>query len=226
MSMTYAEMSSAEVPAYGGLVDAIGGIATAVLAIVALTGFAPGTMGAIATVVFGAALLIQGGTVLSEYAHVVFPAEASVPPMEKFSGGGLSALFLVGIAGIVLGILALLGIATAAITAIAVIAFGCALVMSSNSVKQLYALQTATRKAVTSRQGSEFLAGEMASGSSSVQAVTGVAAIVMGILAVAGTTSTTLTLAALLVLGVTIILTGSTLTGLVLGFMRPARTAT
>ena len=73
MSMTYAEMSSAEVPAYGGLVDAIGGIATAVLAIVALTGYAPGTMGAIATVIFGAALLIQGGTVLSEYAHVVFP---------------------------------------------------------------------------------------------------------------------------------------------------------
>src|SRR5215467_8767567 len=107
MSMTYAEMSSAEVPAYGGLVDAIGGIATAVLAIVALTGYAPGTMGAIATVIFGAALLIQGGTVLSEYAHVVFPAEAASPPVEKFAGGGLSALFMVGIAGIVLGILAL-----------------------------------------------------------------------------------------------------------------------
>jgi hypothetical protein len=173
-------------------------------------------------VVFGAALLIQGGTILSEYAHVVFPAEAAIPPMEKFAGGGLSALFLVGIAGIVLGILALLGIAT---TAIAVIAFGSALVMSSNLVRQLYALQTATRKAVASRQGSEFLAGEMASGSSSVQVVTGVASIVMGILAVAGTTSATLTLAALLVLGVTVILTGSTLTGLVLGSMRPARTA-
>jgi hypothetical protein len=226
MSMTYAEKSSAEVPAYGGLVDAIGGIATAVLAIVALTGYAPGTMGAIATVIFGAALLIQGGTVLSEYAHLVFPAEAAAPPVEKFAGGGLSALFLVGIAGIVLGILALLGIASAELTAIAVIAFGSALVMSSNSVRQLYVLQTAMKRSVASHLGSEFLAGEMASGSSSVQVVAGVAAIVMGILAVAGTSSTTLTLAALLVLGVTVILTGSTLTGLVLGLMRPAQTAT
>jgi hypothetical protein len=144
--------------------------------------------------------------------------------VEKFAGGGLSALFLVGIAGIVLGILALLGIASAELTAIAVIAFGSALVMSSNSVRQLYVLQTA--RSVASHLRSEFLAGEMASGSSSVQVVAGVAAIVMGILAVAGTSSTTLTLAALLVLGVTVILTGSTLTGLVLGLMRPARTAT
>jgi len=225
MSMTYTEMSSAEVPAYGGLVDAIGGIATAVLAIVALTGYAPGTMGAIATVIFGAALLIQGGTVLSEYAHVVFPAEAASQPVEKFAEGGLSALFMVGIAGIVLGVLALLGIAAPTLTAIAVIAFGSALVMSSNSVRQLYALQTATKKAASSRLASEFVAGEMASGSSSVQVVVGMAAIVMGILAVAGTSSATLTLAALLVLGLTVILTGSTLTGLVFGLMRPARTA-
>jgi hypothetical protein len=86
MSMTYAELSSAEAPAYGGLVDAIGGIATAVLAIVALTGFAPGTTAAIATIVFGAALLIQGGTILSEYAHLVFPADAALPPVQRFGG--------------------------------------------------------------------------------------------------------------------------------------------
>jgi hypothetical protein len=71
--------------------------------------------------------------------------------------------------------------------------------------------------------GRDFLAGEMASGSASVQVVAGLAAIVLGILAVAGTSSTAVTLAALLVLGVTIILTGSTLSGLVLGLMRPVR---
>ena len=225
MSMTYAELSSAEAPAYGGLVDATGGIATAVLAIVALTGFVPGTIAAIATIIFGAALLIQGGTILSEYAHLVFPAEATPAPVERFGGGGLSALFLVGMAGIVLGVLALLGIATAQLTAIAIIAFGAALVMSSNSVRQLYLLQMATKKATGSHLGGEFLAGEMASGSASIQVLAGLAAIVLGILAVAGTSSMHLILAALLVLGITIILTGSTLSGLVLGFMRPTRTA-
>jgi hypothetical protein len=65
MSETYSELSSAEAAAYGGMGDAVGGIATAVLAIVALTGFARDTMAPIATIVFGAALLIQGGTILS-----------------------------------------------------------------------------------------------------------------------------------------------------------------
>jgi hypothetical protein len=226
MSMTYAELSSVEAPAYGGLVDAIGGIATAVLAIVALTGFAPETTAAIATIVFGAALLIQGGTILSEYAHLVFPADAALPSVDRFGGGGLSALFLVGIAGIVLGVLALLGIASAHLTAIAIIAFGSALIMSSNSVRQLYLLQTAMTKATGSHLGRDFLAGEMASGSASIQVVAGLAAIVLGILAVVGTSSTPVGLAALLVLGVTIILTGSTLSGLVLGLMRPAPKAT
>jgi hypothetical protein len=222
MSMTYAELSSTEAPAYGGLADAIGGIATAVLAIVALTGFASTTMAAIATVVFGAALLIQGGTILSEYAHLVFPAEQ---PLERSGGGGLSALFLVGVAGIVLGVLALLGIATTPLTAIATIAFGGALVMSSNSVRQLYLLQAATQKTSASHSGSKLLAGTMASGSAGVQVLAGLAAIVLGILSIAGTSAVHLIPVALLVLGVTIILTGSTLSGLVLSLMRPAPTA-
>jgi hypothetical protein len=226
MSMTYAELSSAEAPAYGGLVDAIGGIATAVLAIVALTGFSPETIAAIATIVFGAALLIQGGTILSEYAHIVLPAAGAQPSVERFGGGGLSALFLVGIAGVVLGVLALLGIASAHLIAIAIIAFGSALVISSNSVRQLYLLQTATRRATGFHLGGDFLAAEMASGSAGVQVVAGLAAIVLGILAVTGTSATSVTLAALLVLGVTIILTGSTLSGMVLALMQPAPKAT
>jgi hypothetical protein len=161
---------------------------------------------------------------LSEYAHLVFPADAVLLPVERF-GGGLSALFLVGMAGIALGVLALLGIASVELTAVAVVAFGSALVMSSNSVRQLYLLQTATKRTTSSHLGREFLAGEMASGSVNVQVLAGLAAMVLGISAVAGTSSTTLTLAALLVLGITTILTGSTLSGLVLGLMRPARTA-
>jgi hypothetical protein len=53
--------------------DAIGGVATAVLAIIGLSGAHAEMMTAIATIVFGAALLIEGGTMLSEYAHIIFP---------------------------------------------------------------------------------------------------------------------------------------------------------
>ncbi len=225
MSTAYLESRSTEAAAYGGLVDAIGGIATAVLAIIALTGYAPDMLGAIATLVFGAALLIQGGTLLSEYSSLIFPtgSVASSASTESFAGDGLSAMFLVGASGIVLGILALLGIAAATLIAVAVIAFGAALVLSSGSVRHLYRLQTVSRRASGTQSGNEFMAGEMASGSAGVQLVVGLTAIVLGILSVAGIRPAILTLVALLVLGITVILTGSTVSGMIMSFMRPAR---
>jgi hypothetical protein len=44
MSLTYEEMTSHERSAYGGFADAIGGIATIVLAILGLAGLAPTMM--------------------------------------------------------------------------------------------------------------------------------------------------------------------------------------
>ncbi|HEX4023626.1 MAG TPA: hypothetical protein VHX52_02815 [Steroidobacteraceae bacterium] len=211
--------SGATATAYGGVIDAIGGIAAAVIAIVGLTGFHPELMAGVATIVFGAALLIQGGTLLSEYAVVM----SAVPTAADSGGdGGLSVMFLAGAGGIVLGVLALLGIAAAPLTSIAVITFGAALVLSSSSVRHLFVLQSAARRA-TARSGAEMLAGEMASGSAGVQLLTGLTAIVLGILSVAGARAPVLTLTALLILGVTFIITGSTLSGLVMSFMRQSR---
>jgi len=223
MSSTYTESSSApvEAAAYGGLADAIGGIATIVLAILALAGVHREIILPIAVIVFGAALLIQGGTMLSEYASIIFPAGSAGASSEQFGVGSLSSLFLVGVAGIVLGILALLGITPEILTAIAVIAFGSALVLTSNAVRHLYMLQSsASRSGDAPRPGAELLAGEMASGSAGVQMLAGLASLVLGILAVLGINHDILTLAALIVLGATVILTGSALSGLVIGFMR------
>jgi hypothetical protein len=210
---------------YGGFADAAGGIATLVLAIVALAGVHSGSLVAVATIVFGAALLIQGGTMLSEYAHIIFPPGESAVATTEFSDGGLSALFLVGGAGIVLGILALLGIYPVELTAIAAIAFGGALVASGNAVWHLHVLKRASMKArdpQDTRYGSEILAGEMASGSAAIQALAGLTAVILGILAVVGTNPGVLTMTALLVLGATIVLTGSTLSGAALSLMRPS----
>src|SRR5579884_1145722 len=60
MSVTYSSMtSSGEAATYGGFVDALGGIAAIVLAIIGLAGVHPEVLVSIATIVFGAALLIQ-----------------------------------------------------------------------------------------------------------------------------------------------------------------------
>ena len=61
----------------------------------------------------------------------------------------------------------------------------------------------------------------MASGSAGIQALAGLAAVVLGILAAAGTNEVVLSLVALLALGATLVLTGSTLSGTVLSLMRP-----
>jgi hypothetical protein len=225
MSSSYTQASSApaEAAAYGGLADAIGGIATVVLAILALAGVHREIILPIAVIVFGAALLIQGGTMLSEYAGIIFPAGATTgASSEQFGVGSLSSLFLVGVAGIVLGILALLGISPEILTAIAVIAFGSALMLTSNAVRHLYMLQSSANRSGAPRAGTELLAGEMASGSAGVQMLAGLASLVLGILAVLGINHDVLTLAALIVLGATVILTGSALSGLVIGFMRSA----
>ncbi len=221
MSSSYTESSSApaEAAAYGGLADAIGGIATVVLAILALAGVHREIILPIAVIVFGAALLIQGGTMLSEYASIIFPASSIGASSEQFGVGSLSTLFLVGVAGIVLGILALLGISAEILTAIAVIAFGSALILTSNAVRHLYMLQSSANRSGVPRAGTELLAGEMASGSAGVQMLAGLASLVLGILAVLEINHDILTLAALIVLGATVILTGSALTGLVIGFM-------
>jgi hypothetical protein len=212
-----------EAATYGGLVDAVGGVVTIVLAIIALSGVHQPTLAGIATIVFGAALLIQGGTMLTEYTKLFFPAGTAAPAEEIMRGGGLSALFLVGAAGVVLGVLALINIVPETLIAIAVIAFGGAMVLSSNAVWHLYRAKQATERlgAMRVRSGGEILAAEMASGSAAMQCLGGLTAIILGIVAVTGTNLMVVTLVGLLVLGATALLTGSTLSGMVMGFMEP-----
>jgi hypothetical protein len=221
------ERAFGEAATYGGLVDAIGGAATIILAIVALSGVSQSLLSAVATVVFGAALLIQAGTMLTEFTKLMTPPGAAAGAAEEVvGGGGLSSLFLVGAAGVVLGVLSLIGISAHTLTAAAVIAFGGALLLSSNSVWRLYqAKRTSYRVAAAGMLSeAEFLAGEMASGSAALQCLAGLGAIVLGILAVTGTNPVVLTLVGLLLLGSTVLLTGSTLSGVVMGFMEPAVT--
>ena len=217
MAMTYSSTTaSGEVASYGGFVDALGGIATVVLAIIGLAGVKPEILVSIATVVFGVALLIQGGAMLTEFATT-----DGVTESESSSGGGLSALFLVGFGGIVLGVLALLGVYATILTAVSAIAFGAALVISSSAVWQLLTSRSVAARFQARSPMLRVMASEVAAGSSGLQAMAGLAVIVLGILAVAGIFTQNLTLIAFLVAGAAIVLTGSSLSGTMTGFMRP-----
>lgn len=220
MTMTMTHTTSREAN-YGWFADALGGIATGVLAVVGLAGVHTDTIVAIATIVFGAALLIEGGTMLSEYAGISFAPETAGTTSYEFGGGSLSALFMAGVAGIVLGILALLEIHAVALTAISVIAFGSALLFSSAGVWHLHALKQRAASAAEWRSGSEIIVSEMAYGSAGMQAIAGLTALVLGILALILSASEVLTLTALLVLGVALVLTGSAASDAFVSLMRP-----
>jgi hypothetical protein len=221
MSMSYSSSSaSGEAVGYGGFVDALGGIATIVLAIVGFSGTKSLDLLSIATIVFGAALLIQGGAMLSEYAQI----EASPDSNAASAGGGMGALFGVGVAGIVLGVLALLGVKSLILDSVAVIAFGGALAVSSTAVWQLLTSRSVVTRFQSGSSMLRLVAAEVATGSSSLQAMAGLAVIVLGILAVSGIYSLNLTLIALIVAGAAIVMTGSTLSGTMIGLMRSTTT--
>jgi hypothetical protein len=206
----------------GSVAEAICALVTIVLTILALAHIAPNFLVAIATIVFGAALLLHGSATLAEYGRMCVQVGTSTAPTMPASDGGLSAVLLAGAAGVVLGILALLGISTTELTAIAVIAFGGALILGSSSALRIHLFKVALAKADerVQRLASDVLAGEMLSSSAGIFGLAGLSAIVLGILALAGFSPVVLVLIALLALGSVSTINGIDLTSAMMSAYR------
>ena len=99
-----------EVVSSGSMIEATGGFAAIILAILSFATVVPIYLIPVATIVLGVALLFEGGAVATRYWRL---------PVEMATGRwastelaiGMFAEFLAGLTGIVLGILALLGFA-------------------------------------------------------------------------------------------------------------------
>jgi hypothetical protein len=212
----------AEETSSNSIAQAIASIATVILTILGLAHVAPNFLVAIATITFGAALLLHGASMLGEYARLTRQSSATSP--AAIGGGGLSVVLLAGAAGIVLGILALLGISPSELTAIAVIAFGSALILSSNSALRMHFFRLAMARPdePAQRVAGDMLAGELLSSSAGTYALVGLAAIVLGILALAGFAPVVLVLIALLALGGVTVVNGIDLGGVLVNTFQRA----
>lgn len=173
-----------------------GGIAIFALAIVGLSGVASNAMAAIITVVLGSILLSQETRRLSNYARL---ACRIVDPPASFGVSDLLIIMLIGLSGVILGVIALLDSSSANLTSIAVVAFGGGFVLNGNSksgvqhsVNYSSTQQLFSPRTVASRVSAAFAKNEI---------LVGIAAILMGAVAVAGRSATTLSLVALLLLG-------------------------
>ncbi len=110
------------------ILESIGAVATIALAIVGLAGVLSTTMAAIATIVLGAAIWIEGRAFAANHSEAAF-SEGSVARTLALSEG-LAAEFLGGLTGIVLGILALLGVAPHTLLPVATLVLGATFLLS------------------------------------------------------------------------------------------------
>ena len=212
MSVTQTTASAATETS-GLFAEAVGGNPTVELTIIAQSGTSAGFLLATATIVFGAALLIEGTSIVSDFAGVLSSAAGAVG--FQMGTGGLAAVFLAGITGIFLGILALLGTLAFVLISVAVIVYGSALILSSSAMMNLHMFKA--------RLVGEFMTGTAVSSSAGAQALAGIAASVLGILAVSGLHTETLALVALLVLGAAILATGNGVNNAMISVFRSQR---
>lgn len=190
--------------ASGSIVEAVGGAAALVLAILGLATVMPHTLAAVATIAIGVALLAEGAAIAGRYARIVARSDMTRVSAAEL-GGGTSAEFVAGGAGVVLGLLSLLGVAPVSLTAVAAIVFGGALLLGSGATYRLRA-PGQEHEAETTR--------EMVQAASGAQVLVGLSSAVLGIVALVGIAPETLTLVALLSVGATIVLSGAAITAL------------
>ncbi|HLI23238.1 MAG TPA: hypothetical protein VKV32_19085 [Stellaceae bacterium] len=194
------------------LTESVGAIAIIVLSVIGLAGTAEGAMLAIATIVIGASILMQGANTVSEYAELFVAEEAGMVKPGAI-GGGITLEFLAGGAGVVLGILGLLTPVTVVLSAAALVVFGGTLLLSAGATVRASSIQSdsAGMSVVTQsvmRQATSVSAG--------AQIMIGVGAIVLGILALIGLHSVILALVGDLAIGTSLLMVsaGNSVAGL------------
>jgi tetratricopeptide (TPR) repeat protein len=187
------------------LAQSIGGLAAIILAILGLFDICSHYMLAIAALMIGAALVFQGGTISMEYSNLL--SRTSHTKLENAPvGGAMSIEVLAGVAGIVLGVLALVTVSPDVLLPVAVIVFGVALIGGSGEATRLHSLKLKQSGADGRLQQ---IARESLSVGTSTQVLIGLGGVVLGILALIGYDWTVLTVVALLAFGIAV-LRGST----------------
>jgi hypothetical protein len=159
-------------------------------------------LAAIAAIAVGAATLLGGGTLAMRFSRKV--AEITDQETGELVGGGLAFESLCGVAGVVLGILALLDIAPFTLLGIASIVLGIGLVLAGGATGRLNQV-LGHRPDVKGRVAVESV--EAASGA---ETAIGLGSIVLGILTLAGISPLALILVSMLALGVAVLMSGST----------------
>jgi hypothetical protein len=206
----------------GGLAEALCGIAVVVLAIIGLANYWPFTMAAIGEILFGIALLCAGGALVAGISGIwTEHGTEAVETRHAGWGSGMATEVVGALAGIVLGIMALVGIAPLTLIAVALLLFGGVLITGAAARGRVESL---VDQGLEPSHNVHMLSREASQGVTGVHMLAGVAAIVLGLLAIIWAvrypgSSLDLTLIGLLCLGASSIVSGLVLSGRTMRFL-------
>lgn len=208
---------ASEAEPVGFLTEGAAGLAVVVLAIIALAGASSATtLIAIATIVIGVGLMVQGFNTATENARMMTPELAAAAVGD--SSGEVMVDCLAGGVGIVLGILALIGVAaTPVLLPAALIVFGAALLLSGTLELQG---PTAVPLSPTTTQVVRGSAG-----TGGMEVLIGIAGIVLGILALLTAHSAILVMVGFIAIGAALLMVSATFTGAVMRIFSSTTTA-
>lgn len=205
----------------GSLLESLGGLATIVITIVGLCAHLHyalmAGLAAVSTIILGVALLFAGSATLARFARLL--REPGGTPNADL-GGGTMGQFLGGATGIVLGILALLGVVPSVLVPVSAIVFGATLLLGCAATARL---NTCTVEGFygNTHEYARRMAGEMVAATNGLQVMAGLAAAILGIIALAGMVHPfILSLVAMLVVGSALTLSGFAVSGKVLTALR------
>jgi hypothetical protein len=187
----------------GSLGETVAGAGAVALGVLGIIGLLPGVLASVAGIAAGFSVLVGSAALGARATRLV--GERVKSNREIGSGLGLAAM--AGLAGIVLGILALLDVSRLELLSIAPIVLGAGLLIGSAAMARF-------EQFVRIERGTEAV--YVASGA---DVLVGAGAIVLGILALSGVAPMTLSLIGILAVGAAALMSGTSVAWQVLGFM-------
>lgn len=213
--------SEARSSAVASMAENLAGGGAIALAIIGLAGIVPNFVASIAILAIGTAFLFEGVGIAGRLNRLLQLQSKGGLDAAEF-GGGISSEFFAGLAGVTLGILSIVGMVPGQLIAIAVLVFGAAIVRGSRAVARINSQMI---EYTDESQEAKNVANELVLSAEGVQMLIGLAAVILGIIAVIGKTEPMiLSLVGLLIIGFGNLLSGQAVNDKFLGILhRPEK---
>ena len=158
----------------GASIEVITGLGAVAVAVIGIDGYRPIVMAAVATLLLGVALVTQGGAIASRWRAMLRRLEGGRYDRAELLGGIGTEVFG-GAVGIVIAILALSGVVPRVMIPVAAIVYGAALLLGGAAQPELASLG-----------GTYDSRAQAVEASGGIMVIVGIAAAVLGILALLG----------------------------------------